>query len=56
MNTKDHEGKAGSVEHESGGRFTAEQIEQVKKFIREAGGIENARAAIEALEKLRTAA
>lgn len=55
--TKDHEVKAGSaVEDHDVGRFTAEQIGHIKRFIEEVGGVENARAAIEALEKLRTAA
>jgi hypothetical protein len=37
-------------------RLSDEQVAQVKKFIEEVGGIENARAAIEALDKLRRAA
>ena len=55
--TKDQEAKTGSaVEHQDAGRFTADQMAHVKNFIQEVGGVENARAAIEALEKLRTAA
>jgi hypothetical protein len=55
--TNDHQAKAGySVEHQEVGRLSAEQVEHVRKFIQEAGGVENARRAIEALEKLRPAA
>ncbi|HVX15915.1 MAG TPA: hypothetical protein VHC22_32325 [Pirellulales bacterium] len=55
--TNGHETNAGCLfGHEEVGRLSAEQIENVKKFIEQAGGVENARRAIEALEKLRPAA
>jgi hypothetical protein len=55
--TNDHEAKAGCpAEHQEVGRLTAEQIGHVRKFIEQAGGVEQARAAIEALEKLPPAA
>ena len=37
-------------------QLSDEQVAQVKRFIEQVGGVENARAAIEALEKLRQAA
>lgn len=55
--SNDHEVNTGSaVEGHYVGRFTAEQIAHIKSFIEEVGGVENARAAIEALEEVRTAA
>ena len=55
--SNDHEVKTGSaVEDHDVGQFTTEQIAHIKNFIEEVGGVENARGAIEALEKLRTAA
>jgi hypothetical protein len=44
------------VASEGTGQLTAEQIEHVRKLIDAAGGVDNARRAIEALEKLRPAA
>lgn len=55
--TKDPEANTGSADEQGdAGRFTAEQMAHIKNFIEEVGGVENARAAIAALEKLRTAA
>lgn len=54
---KGHEAKPKSADEQGdAGRFTAEQMGHIKNFIEEVGGVENARAAIEALEKLRQAA
>jgi hypothetical protein len=53
----DQQANAGRrVEGQGTGQLTSEQIEQVRQFIEQAGGAENARRAIEALEKLRPAA
>lgn len=55
--TNDHEAKAGCpVERQGTGRLTDAQIEHVRKFIEAAGGVENARRAIEALGNFRPAA
>ena len=55
--TNEHDAeRACAVERQGTSRLTAEQIEHVRKFIEQAGGVENARRAIEALEKLRPAA
>jgi hypothetical protein len=54
--SNDQNAKRGPAEHQGAGQLTAEQVEQVRKFIEEAGGVDNARQAIEALEKLRPAA
>jgi hypothetical protein len=54
---KDHEANRDrAAEHQDDHRLTTEQMSQVKKLIEEVGSIAIARAAIEALEKLRTAA
>jgi hypothetical protein len=45
-----------AVERHDDHQLTDEQVAQVKQFIEEVGGVENACAAIEALERLRQAA
>ncbi|HVX12059.1 MAG TPA: hypothetical protein VHC22_12835 [Pirellulales bacterium] len=44
------------VELQAIGQLTPQQIEQVKKFIEQAGGADNARRVIESLEHFRPAA
>jgi hypothetical protein len=50
------EQQTSAVEHRGDQQLTDEQVVQVKKFIDQVGGVENARAAIKALEKLWQAA
>lgn len=45
-----------AAEHRDDHQLSDEEVAQVKKFIEQVGGVENARAAIEALEKLRQVA
>ena len=53
----DHKANSSStVEHQDTGRLTAEQMAYIKKFIKEAGGVENARRALLALDQIEKAA